>query len=126
MAVSTDTVVVCGVEELPPGGRKLVEVGPFGVGVFNVKGNYYALTNYCPHRGGPLCKGEISGTTELTSDNRVVWDHQGEVLRCPWHNWEFAIQTGRTLSEPVKRVKMYPVSVEAGKVVLRIGVRGNA
>jgi len=123
VAAVAQRLVVCPVDDLPPGGRKVVDAGPFGIGVFNVNGRYYALNNYCPHRGGPLCLGEITGTTEETPDREVVWTHEGEVLRCPWHNWEFVIESGRTVSEPAKHVKMYPVSVEDGQVVLDLPSR---
>lgn len=117
--------MVCALEDLPPGGRKLVDAGPFGIGIFNVDGKLYALNNYCPHRGAPLCQGELTGTTELADGFRVVWAHEGEVLRCPWHNWEFLIPEGRTVSEPAKRVKMYPVFVDDGRVFLELPDRGD-
>ena len=125
MAVATRRHVVCRVDELPPGQRKLVAAGQFGIGVFNVKGNFHALTNYCPHRGGPLCLGEITGTTDEIPGEGVVWTRDGEILRCPWHNWEFAIDTGRTISEPAKRVRSYPVRVEGELVVLELPDRGS-
>ncbi len=45
--------VVASVDEIPPGGRKIVEVAGRSIGVFNVKGEYFALRNRCPHQGGP-------------------------------------------------------------------------
>jgi nitrite reductase/ring-hydroxylating ferredoxin subunit len=45
-------------------------------------------------------------------------------LRCPWHNWEFVIETGVTVSQPVKRVKTYPVRVEGDLIVLELPDRG--
>ena len=53
-------VVVCKVEDLPPGERKIVKAGPRSIGVFNVYGEYYAIRNSCPHQGGPLCVGTRS------------------------------------------------------------------
>ena len=36
----------------------------------------------------------------------------GEILRCPWHAWEFDIRTGRSWFDPERtRVKAYPVEV---------------
>jgi hypothetical protein len=61
---------VCREDELPPGSMKLVPIGKFGVGVFNVDGTYKGLTNYCPHEGGPLCAGNIRGTTEIAPTPR--------------------------------------------------------
>lgn len=40
------------------------------------------------------------------------------VLRCPWHGWEFRIDTGASLFDPKIRVKVYPVAVENGDIVL--------
>ena len=52
--------VVGKVKDLPPGQRKIVPVGGESeIGVFNVKGCFYALKNLCPHKGGPLCQGRI-------------------------------------------------------------------
>jgi nitrite reductase/ring-hydroxylating ferredoxin subunit len=112
---------VCLVDELPPGSMKLVPVGKFGVGVFNVDGRYYAITNYCPHAGGPLCLGRVQGTTEPRPDLavRMAYVREGEILRCPWHQWEFEIATGRTVAKPEKRIRTYDVRIEDGAVILK-------
>ena len=110
--------VVGRVADLPPGSRRLVQAGRFGVGVFNVNGRYYALNNHCPHAGGPLCLGEVTGTTEEAGAYKVIWVRQGEIVSCPWHAWEFDIATGRTITEPAKAVRTYPVRVEDDQVIL--------
>jgi hypothetical protein len=43
---------------------------------------------------------------------------EGEIIRCPWHMWEFEIATGRCLVDPKARVKTYPVVIEEGQVVV--------
>ena len=53
--------VVATIDEIPPGTHKLVPIGRHGVGVYNVKGTFYAIANYCPHEGGPLCSGRVHG-----------------------------------------------------------------
>ena len=110
--------VVGRVADLPPGSRRLVQAGRFGVGVFNVNGRFYALNNHCPHAGGPLCLGEVTGTTEEAGAYKVIWVRQGEIVSCPWHAWEFDIATGRTITEPTKAVRTYPVRVEDDQVIL--------
>ena len=55
--------VVATVDEIPPGTHKLVPIGRHGVGVYNVNGTFYAIANYCPHQGGPLCSGRARGRT---------------------------------------------------------------
>ncbi len=55
--------VVCPVEEFPEGTKRILPVGRYGIGVYNVKGAFYAIANHCPHEGGPLCQG--TGTTAV-------------------------------------------------------------
>jgi 3-phenylpropionate/trans-cinnamate dioxygenase ferredoxin subunit len=90
-----------------------VTVNGLTIGVFNVGGSYYALLNRCAHQGGPLCLGEIKGLAVSTIPGQVEWTRDGEILRCPWHRWEFDITTGLALIDPARvRVKSYEVTVE--------------
>ena len=101
------------VSELPPGGRTIVEVEGRSIGVFNVQGQYYALRNRCPHQGAPLCLGAIKGMALPSKPGEYVWGREGEILRCPWHGWEFDILTGRSIFNPHRmRVRTYEVTVE--------------
>jgi nitrite reductase/ring-hydroxylating ferredoxin subunit len=111
--------VVGRVEDLPPGSVTIIPLGKFGVGVFNVNGAFYALVNYCLHRGAPMCRGVVCGLAEAGEQPyEVVWGREGEVLRCPWHGWEFDITTGRSFAFPDKRIRTYPVAVRDGVVIV--------
>jgi 3-phenylpropionate/trans-cinnamate dioxygenase ferredoxin subunit len=106
--------VVGRVSELPPGGRKIVEADGRSIGVFNVDGSFYALRNSCPHQAAPLCLGAIKGMTMPSKPGEYIWGREGEIVRCPWHGWEFDILTGRSIFNPHKtRVKAYDVTVES-------------
>jgi nitrite reductase/ring-hydroxylating ferredoxin subunit len=106
------THVVGKVAELPPGERRIVEVEGRSIGVFNVHGRYFALRNTCPHQGAPLCRGAIKGVAEPSRPGEYLWAREGEILRCPWHGWEFDITTGRSIFNPHKtRVRSYEVTV---------------
>jgi nitrite reductase/ring-hydroxylating ferredoxin subunit len=118
-------VEVCAVGELPDGARRLIVPfrGRAGIGVFNVNGTYHALRNLCPHKLGPLCTGRVGGRvvaaappTAARADLDMV--REGEIIRCPWHLWEFEIATGRCLVDPSVRVKTYPVRIERGHIVV--------
>jgi nitrite reductase/ring-hydroxylating ferredoxin subunit len=100
-------------DEIPPGGRKIVEVERRSIGIFNVRGSYYALRDACPHQGAPLCLGQVTGLLVSSRPGEYRWEREGEILVCPWHAWEFDITTGRSVLNPHKeRVRTYPVSVE--------------
>lgn len=100
-------------DEIPPGSRKIVEVAGRSIGIFNVGGRYYALRNRCPHQGGPLCLGILTGTTSPSLPGEYLYGRWGQILRCPWHGWEFDIITGQFLVDPMHvRVRAYEVSVE--------------
>jgi 3-phenylpropionate/trans-cinnamate dioxygenase ferredoxin subunit len=110
--------IVGKVSELPPGERKIVEVQGRSIGVFNVHGTYYALRNSCPHQAAPLCLGALKGMTMPGKPGEYVWAREGEILRCPWHGWEFDVTSGRSVCNPHKtRVKTYEVTVEKDESV---------
>ena len=107
--------VVATVEEIPPGARKIVEVAGRSIGVFNVDGEYFALRNRCPHQGGPLCSGKLAGLVQSTTPGDYSYSRPGEMLRCPWHGWEYDIRTGQSWWDPGRtRVRSYDVTIEAG------------
>lgn len=108
--------VVAPVSDLPPGSRKIVEIDGRSIGVFNVEGNLYALRNACPHQGAPLCLGSIGGTMVESNPGEYRWGREGEILRCPWHGWEFDLTDGRSVFNPHRtRVRSYKVSIRRGE-----------
>jgi 3-phenylpropionate/trans-cinnamate dioxygenase ferredoxin subunit len=110
--------VVGTVEEIRPGTRKIVEIAGRAIGVFNIGGEFFALRNRCPHQGGPLCEGRLSGLLEAPSPGEFTYTRPGEILRCPWHAWEYDIRTGQSYLNPAEvRVRRYEVAVEAGSAV---------
>jgi 3-phenylpropionate/trans-cinnamate dioxygenase ferredoxin subunit len=112
--------VEIGRADLLPGERRLVEVDGRQIGIFNVAGEYFALHNRCPHMGGNLCEGPVTGTTMLGETGRFVYGMDGEVLRCAWHGWEFEIRTGKCLADGRIQARRYPVTIEDGLLVLHI------
>jgi nitrite reductase/ring-hydroxylating ferredoxin subunit len=77
-------------------------------------GRLWALRNRCPHHGAPLCLGTVKSREAGTPGTYRVAERR--VLRCPWHGWEFDLETGRCLDEPSMRVATYQVSVREGCV----------
>jgi 3-phenylpropionate/trans-cinnamate dioxygenase ferredoxin subunit len=109
--------------ELLPGERCIVHVDGVGsVGVFNANGKFHALKNVCPHQGAPLCAGTLTGTTRpvfcVGKKPELEWVRDGEILRCPWHGWEFDLTTGQALTSGPFRVASYKVVVGDDKTTL--------
>ena len=112
--------VVATVDEIPPGGRKIVTVKGREIGIFNLGDAFYALINRCPHEGAPLCRGRLVGMMESDTPGSYRLTRPGEMLRCPWHGWEFDIRTGQSWCDPdTMRVRNYPVSVEPGQSIVK-------
>ena len=112
--------VVCTEDDIPPGAHRVFPIGRHGVGVYNVNGVFYAIANYCPHEGGPLCSGRVHGRS-------VVADHipggagvvrEGEYIYCPWHQWGFELATGTTAVKPEWSIRTYPVKVLDKKIIV--------
>jgi 3-phenylpropionate/trans-cinnamate dioxygenase ferredoxin subunit len=123
----TDTTsghVVATTDEIPPGRRKIVEIAGRSIGVFNVGGRYYALRNTCPHAGARLCEGTLTGLVTSRMPGEYTYERDGEILRCPWHGWEFDVTTGRSWFDPARtRVRAYETSVETATPETEPGYR---
>ena len=111
--------VVARAADIPPGGRTLVTVRGRPIAVFNLGGTFYGLLNRCPHQGGPMCEGVLTGLIEADTPGTYRYSREGEVLRCPWHGWEFDIRTGQSWCDPDKvSLRNYSVEVAPGQRVV--------
>jgi 3-phenylpropionate/trans-cinnamate dioxygenase ferredoxin subunit len=107
--------VVAPLADIPPGSRKLVEAAGRPIVIFNVGGRLFAVSNRCPHAGGSLQHAKQVGLITSTGPGEYTYSRKGEIIRCPWHGWEFDLATGKSWCDPGKvRVKNYAVSVEPG------------
>ena len=101
--------------ELPPGARRIVDVAGRSIGLFNVHGQIIAVLNVCPHELAPVCLGRWSGTTAPSPPGQFQWGREGEILRCPWHGWEFDLLSGDCLTDR-RRLRRFPTHVEDGMI----------
>jgi nitrite reductase/ring-hydroxylating ferredoxin subunit len=98
-------IKVATTDELGDQQAKLVEVAGQKIALFRVDGAFYALSDTCTHRGGPLSEGELEGA-EVT---------------CPWHGAKFDIRTGAVLGPPAQQgVKSYPVRVTGADIEIDV------
>ncbi len=104
------------VGEIPRGAVKLVEIGERTFGIVNVNGVYRAVRNVCPHQGAPVCRGYVSGTWLDSAPGEFVWGRDGEILRCPWHGWEFDLETGAAVFDDTIHLQLLRVEIEDDKL----------
>ncbi len=111
--------VVARAADLPPGTRKKVSVESRDIVVLNIKGELFALSDKCPHKGASLCGGLLTGLVRSNGPGDYQYERAGEILRCPWHQWEFDVRTGRSYCDPRRlRLMQFPIAVEPGASVV--------
>jgi 3-phenylpropionate/trans-cinnamate dioxygenase ferredoxin subunit len=107
--------VVAPADAIAPGGRAVFEVRGRKIIVFNLAGEFFAVSDRCPHQGGPLSKGIVTGFVSSAAPGTYCYSRKGEVIRCPWHSWEYDIRTGKSWCDPRRvQVRNFKVEVEPG------------
>lgn len=94
-------VRVGALDDLPPREGRAVTVGGERIAVFRCDGAVRAVSNACPHAGGPLADGVVAGDT----------------VTCPLHMRVVDLCTG-AVTDCAERVRVYDVAVEDGDVYL--------
>jgi nitrite reductase (NADH) small subunit len=103
----TRWIRVTAVENIPAREGRAVQIGDRTIAIFNLGDRLLATSNTCPHKGGPLCDGIVTG-------HSVV---------CPLHAWKVNLADGsveRPASEKERCVETYPVRVDEGVVVVAV------
>jgi nitrite reductase/ring-hydroxylating ferredoxin subunit len=112
--------VVAAVGEIPLNGSRKVTVKGREIAVFHVAGEYFALTDRCPHEGGSLCAGRLIGLIRSKEPGQYDYSRPNEILQCSWHGWEFDIRTGQSYCDPDSiRARTYQVKVEPGEALAK-------
>ena len=104
------TVRVCGVDELPLEGAKLVSLQGREIALINHQQRFYAIENYCPHIGGPLGLGQV----------------KNGIITCPWHRFRFDLRTGRSVTNPAMSARMCAVVIDGKNLLLETGAAAAA
>lgn len=93
------------IDEITEGRGVAVQAGQRQISVFRFADDFFAIANSCPHKGASLCEGEVLG------DKRMV--------RCPWHHWNWHVDSGCLEADPRQRLRTYKVLVEGDDVIVR-------
>ena len=95
---------IAAVADVPPGtGIEAVAAGRM-IAVFNVDGEFHAMDGVCPHSGGPIGQGALSGC----------------IVTCPWHGWQFDVTTGTHQLNANLHHPVFPVTVEGDDVYVEL------
>ena len=101
--------------ELERTGRVVAVVAGRSVGVVRAPdGSLHGVRDRCPHHGAPLCRGVVQRRTLGTPGRYELGDRL--VLRCPWHGWEFDLETGTCPEDARMRVAVYPSRIVGDRV----------
>jgi nitrite reductase/ring-hydroxylating ferredoxin subunit len=114
--------VVCRRDELAPGQVIGARLGPIPIVVIRaMDGSLHALAATCLHQGGPLHKGRLYEHTISSNDvGEYIVDKTREILKCPWHGYEYDIRTGATVFDSRRRQRTFVVSEEGDDIVAQL------
>ncbi|HVG18417.1 MAG TPA: Rieske 2Fe-2S domain-containing protein [Blastocatellia bacterium] len=98
----SDFIKVANKSDLPSGQGMVVEIDGRPIALFNVNGEFHALDNICPHRGGPLGEGYV--------------DCNNLTVQCPWHGWSFNLASGVSPVNSLAKVEKFDVIVEGDEI----------
>jgi nitrite reductase (NADH) small subunit len=113
-------IEVAEVSELGPKKTKLIPYKDQQIGLYLISGKPYAILNFCPHFGAPLCLGTVTGAVTSDAPGSQGYDAERNVIRCPWHRWEFDMDTGAALAPIKQRIKTFPAEIRENSVWIMV------
>ena len=101
-------------DKIPPREGRAVCLGTREIAIFNLGDRFLATDNRCPHKGGPLCDGIVTGASVV----------------CPLHTWKISLETGGVERSGANAgagmaIATYPVRIEDGVIALELPVEAN-
>jgi nitrite reductase/ring-hydroxylating ferredoxin subunit len=112
---------VCRTQELGLGQMVSGQLGPFPLVVIRANdGTLHAMVAKCLHQGGPLDKGKLYEhvTSECLGD--YTPEKGFDILKCPWHGYEYDIKNGCVLADPTRRLQTFNVTEEGDEIVVEL------
>ena len=112
--------IVARVSEVPTDSRKLVTVAGRPILLLNVKDEYFAIFNRCPHQGASLCHGVITGHASAKKVGEPELTRRGEIITCGNHGWEFNLRTGQSWFDPKStKVRTFDSEIRSGSEIVQ-------
>ncbi|HEX8145127.1 MAG TPA: Rieske (2Fe-2S) protein [Pyrinomonadaceae bacterium] len=92
-------------EDVPEGRGATVELADgTELALYHVGGEFFAIENFCPHKGAPLADGHLCG----------------HIVACDWHGWRFDLRSGSCINRPHSAVESYKVTIEDGWIKIAV------
>jgi nitrite reductase/ring-hydroxylating ferredoxin subunit len=99
-----DWICIADVRDCPPGATLECVAGDRIVALYNVDGQFHALDGICPHQGGPLGKGKLTGC----------------IITCPWHGWQFDVVTGQHQTSQSLIHPQFEIKLDGPRILIRL------
>lgn len=100
-----EVITVGRVADVPEGRGATVELkGGRELALYHINGEFFAVENFCPHKGAPLADGPL----------------RGHAVTCDWHGWRFDVRDGHCLNRPGSGIETYEVLIEDGWIKIKV------
>ena len=111
-------------DDLKPGVVQSVKIGPNKVVGLVRTGNTVSVFNpTCPHHYASLTYGIVHNVLEAGDVGELTIDTDRWIITCPWHRWEFNLETGQALCGQSEKVRIYDSAIVEGRVITRLNPR---
>ena len=116
--MSETSVDVCAAGDLEPGGMAPARLGMLPIVVVRtLDGQLHGLVDRCLHQGARLSGGRLLPHTEGDTLGEYRMLDSREVLKCPWHGYEYDVRTGCAVFDRRRALRRIEVREEAGRIV---------
>ncbi len=103
--MSENWIEVGNLNEIPALGARIVETQDGNIAVFRTKDDeVFAVRDKCPHKGGPLSQGIVSG----------------KKVACPLHDWKINLDSGEAVAPDEGCAATFPVKMDGDKILLSL------
>lgn len=109
-------IYICDLEEVVEGRYLMREIEGKSIGCTLANGRIICLLNYCPHEGAEICRGHIGLLVKKGCVGSFDYDPTKKVAVCPWHKWEFCLETGEPVVHGAGKLKLFAHNVRDNKV----------
>lgn len=114
---------ICASADLRAGAMMQATVGSRTIAVARSHGGaLYAFSARCLHQGAPLSRGRVLAGVDGERPGEYRLADGREVVKCPWHGYEYDLASGVALFDRRRRLRTFPAYEHQGRVLVDIQV----